>query len=294
MTSAPPLPTQPEDPDALVELTKIAEAAERHNDMCFYLKKLVAVKKGDLGEDERQYLSVAFKNVVGLLRSGYRALDDEIKKYTDKITGLEDRTGKKAMSDRDKEDLAACKLKMSLAVPYKELIKSEVLEKCQEVVDLLSEDAQHNPGEVYIQIPSNPDGEAEINKAVFYLKMKGDYYRYMAEVQPSPIKNDDKTYGQMAIDAYELASQKAEDLKPTHPTRLGLALNRSVCYYEIMKQSKRACQVAKEAFDLAIQKLDTLNDATYKDSTLIMQLLRDNLTLWTSEETTGDVEEQED
>jgi len=294
MTSAPPLPADnPEDPAALVELTKIAEAAERHNDMCFYLKKLVAVKGGDLGEDERQYLSVAFKNVVGLLRSGSRNMDDEIKKYTDKITQLEDRTGKKAMSDRDKEELAALKLKMSLAVPYKELIKSEVLEKCQEVVDLLSQDDQQKPGEVRIQIPKKPEEEPEVNKAVFYLKMKGDYYRYMAEVQSSPINND-KTYGQMAIDAYELASQIAEDLKPTHPTRLGLALNRSVCYYEIMKQSKRACKVAKEAFDLAIQKLDTLNDATYKDSTLIMQLLRDNLTLWTSEETTGDVEEQED
>lgn len=45
----------------------------------------------------------------------------------------------------------------------------------------------------------------------------------------------------------------------------------------------RACQLAKQAFDEAIAELDTLSEESYKDSTLIMQLLRDNLTLWTSE-----------
>jgi len=42
--------------------------------------------------------------------------------------------------------------------------------------------------------------------------------------------------------------------------------------------------VAKSAFDKAIDKLDDLDETFYKDSTLIMQLLRDNLTLWTSDE----------
>ena len=38
-----------------------------------------------------------------------------------------------------------------------------------------------------------------------------------------------------------------------------------------------------QAFDEAIAELDTLGEESYKDSTLIMQLLRDNLTLWTSD-----------
>ena len=42
--------------------------------------------------------------------------------------------------------------------------------------------------------------------------------------------------------------------------------------------------------DVAIAELDTLNEESYKDSTLIMQLLRDNLTLWTLD-ATGDNEE---
>lgn len=86
-------------------------------------------------------------------------------------------------------------------------------------------------------------------------------------------------------------SQNATDvaqteLTPTHPIRLGLALNFSVFYYEILNSPDRACHLAKQAFDDAIAELDSLSEESYRDSTLIMQLLRDNLTLWTSSEGT--------
>jgi 14-3-3 protein epsilon len=61
-----------------------------------------------------------------------------------------------------------------------------------------------------------------------------------------------------------------------------LALNFSVFYYEILNSPDRACHLAKSAFDDAIAELDSLSEESYRDSTLIMQLLRDNLTLWTS------------
>lgn len=60
-------------------------------------------------------------------------------------------------------------------------------------------------------------------------------------------------------------------------------------YYEILNSPDRACHLAKQAFDDAIAELDSLSEESYRDSTLIMQLLRDNLTLWTSSDG-GDAE----
>ena len=119
---------------------------------------------------------------------------------------------------------------------------------------------------------------------MFYLKMKGDYYRYMAEYDA---ENKENEVG--AKTAYEAASAACIDssgtecIAPTNPIRLGLALNQSVFYYEILGQAEMACTIAKKAFDSAIAELDNLGEEDYKDSTLIMQLLRDNLTLWTTQ-----------
>ena len=110
---------------------------------------------------------------------------------------------------------------------------------------------------------------------------KGDYHRYLAEFATG---NTRKEAAENSLVAYKAASDIAmSDLPPTHPIRLGLALNFSVFYYEILNSPDRACRLAKAAFDDAIAELDTLSEESYKDSTLIMQLLRDNLTLWTSD-----------
>lgn len=110
---------------------------------------------------------------------------------------------------------------------------------------------------------------------------KGDYHRYVAEYATGQERNAAST---AAHEAYKTATDVAQvDLATTHPIRLGLALNFSVFYYEIMNSPDRACHLAKQAFDDAIAELDTLSEESYKDSTLIMQLLRDNLTLWTSD-----------
>ena len=120
---------------------------------------------------------------------------------------------------------------------------------------------------------------------------KGDYHRYLAEFALGDKRKDSANY---SLEAYKTASEVANtDLPPTHPIRLGLALNFSVFYYEILNSPDQACQLAKQAFDDAIAgttchllrspqsdalaELDTLSEESYKDSTLIMQLLRDNL-----------------
>lgn len=78
------------------------------------------------------------------------------------------------------------------------------------------------------------------------------------------------------------AKEQSDALSSTNPIRLGLYLNFSVFNYEILNNTDVACEIARTAFSSAIAELDTLSEDYYKDSTLIMQLLRDNLTLWSS------------
>merc|ERR1711978_268374 len=132
-------------------------------------------------------------------------------------------------------------------------------------------------------IPKTPAGESK----VFYVKMKADYYRYIAEFTTGDKK--DKA-SKDAKEAYAEATAVAEkDLVVTHPIRLGLALNYSVFMYEVLNQPEDTCKMARAAFEDSIAELDNVAEDSYKDSTLIMQLLRDNLTLWTAE---GDTAEQ--
>jgi len=230
----------------LVELVRVAETAERYEDMCKFVEKLVKMKseKGeDLDVDERNLLSVAYKNVVGAKRASWRTLAG-------------------GFDDADEE----------LLKKYKAIVEDELEAICNEVLSLLTDHLCKN-------VKGNGD-ETE----VFYLKMCGDYYRYLSEfkTESEEIKKNAEKFYREAMDVAEA------NLNETHPTRLGLALNFSVCYYEILKEPEKACDLAKKSFDAAIEKLDTLNDASYKDSTLIMQLLRDNLTLWTSSQDDGD------
>jgi len=157
--------------------------------------------------------------------------------------------------------------KQTMARDYREKIEKELRDICQDVLQLLDK--------YLILKASNPESK------VFYLKMKGDYFRYLAEVatgenRTTVIDDSQRAYSE----AFDIAKTQ---MQPTHPIRLGLALNFSVFYYEILNSPERACHLAKQAFDDAIAELDSLNEDSYKDSTLIMQLLRDNLTLWTSD-----------
>eukprot|EP00923_Selenidium_pygospionis_P019605 GHVN01034238.1.p2 GENE.GHVN01034238.1~~GHVN01034238.1.p2 ORF type:complete len:174 (+),score=18.85 GHVN01034238.1:303-824(+) len=156
---------------------------------------------------------------------------------------------------------------MALAGDYRTKVESELNKICTDILDLLEEHLIKNA--------------TSSESRVFYFKMKGDYFRYISEFSPEGQKEEP---AKKAQEAYETATEiAAQELSPTHPIRLGLALNFSVFYYEIMNNPEQACKMAQQAFDDAISELDNVSEESYKDSTLIMQLLRDNLTLWTSD-----------
>merc|ERR1711862_122519 len=149
-----------------------------------------------------------------------------------------------------------------------EKVEKELSTICDKILKLLDEKL----------IPKASGGESK----VFYQKMKADYYRYIAEFSSGKAKDE---AAEKAREAYADAATVAEkDLAVTHPIRLGLALNYSVFMYEVLANPDEACKMARIAFEDAIAELDNVAEDSYKDSTLIMQLLRDNLTLWTSDQ----------
>jgi 14-3-3 protein epsilon len=238
-------------------MAKLAEQAERYDEMVENMKQ-VATSGQDLSVEERNLLSVAYKNVIGARRASWRI-----------VSSIEQK-------EENKQNTAHVeKIKA-----YRSKIEKELSGICEDILRVLDEHL----------IPSAASGESK----VFYHKMKGDYHRYLAEFAQGDVR---KGSADMSLDAYKAATDVAiQELPPTHPIRLGLALNFSVFYYEIMNSPDRACHLAKQAFDDAIAELDTLSEESYKDSTLIMQLLRDNLTLWTSDmhENTEKEEAKED
>merc|ERR1712187_485093 len=91
-----------------------------------------------------------------------------------------------------------------------------------------------------------------------------------------------------ALKAYTEALEAAKaSLAVANPTRLGLVLNLSVFHYEILKETEKGIALAKSNFDEAVQELESLPEEEYKEATLIMQLIRDNLTLWSEDQGAG-------
>ena len=113
----------------------------------------------------------------------------------------------------------------------------------------------------------------------FFVKMVGDYYRYIAENAKDAQLEDVK---QKAKQAYEQAN--AIELPACNPIKLGLALNYSVFNYEVLKDHTRACELADSALQQALDKIDELEEDDFRDAKSIIELLKENLTLWKEEE----------
>eukprot|EP01006_Ploeotia_vitrea_P037489 TRINITY_DN66132_c6_g4_i2.p1 TRINITY_DN66132_c6_g4~~TRINITY_DN66132_c6_g4_i2.p1 ORF type:complete len:253 (+),score=29.81 TRINITY_DN66132_c6_g4_i2:79-837(+) len=184
--------------EELVYLAKLSEQAERYDEMVDCMKKVVK-ENPELNVEERNLLSVAFKNVIGSRRASRRI-----------VSSIE---AKEAQKGADAH--------VKLIKEYRTKVDGELSKICEDVLTILD-------GTL---IPAAPSGESK----VFFYKMKGDYHRYAAEVDLNAQEQKNS-----ALEAYTKATEVAAvTLPPTHPIRLGLALNFSVFYYEILRDPDR-------------------------------------------------------
>lgn len=181
--------------DELLYLARLAEQAERYEEMIKFVSAFVKRETRDLSVEERNILSVAYKNVIGSRRSAWRILSSIMQK--------EDRKGNADHKEKTEQ--------------YKREIEQELNDLSVEILSLIRDDLY----------PRATNVEAQ----VFYRKMEGDYHRYVCEYAEGSQKDES---GAKAKQAYQEAKDHAEELNPAHPIRLGLALNFSVFHYEIL------------------------------------------------------------
>ncbi|KAH8743067.1 14-3-3 protein [Diaporthe sp. PMI_573] len=229
---------------------RLCEQADRYDEMASIM---IAYAKlgGQLNVDERDLLSVACKNVVSARRNSWRTIQ----------------------SIEQKEASNGSEKHISIIREYRSRIELEIENMCQEVFDILDSSL----------IPEADSSDSNI----FYHKMKGDYHRYLAEFATGEKRNNATI---AAHKAYKNATAVAHaELTPSHPIRLGLALNYSVFNYEILDCPDRACRLTKQALDDTNAEMYPLSEESYRDSNLVTKLLRDNLALWTLSDNGEDV-----
>ena len=231
------------DNDTNIFLARVAEQAERFEDMVEYLGNVLDTKGGDVSADERNLISVAFKNLISSKRAACRTIaaieqNPKYSKFGEALT------------------------------KYKTDIENQLTTDCETVIKMIENKVLTK--------------ECADEAKAFFVKMVGDYYRYMAENAKDAKLQDAKD---KALKAYNEANEIS--LPPCNPIKLGLALNFSVFHYEAMKNPKAAVDLADKALQDALDKIDELEEDDFRDAKSIIELLKENLTLWKEEEEDG-------
>ena len=228
--------------DKRLYLANLADQAERFDEMADHMAAVCNLSN-ELSAAERNLFSLAYKNAVRSRRAAWHSINSE--ELKEKSEGHGDNEAW-ARENRIK-------------------VEGEVQTICNTVLGILDQSL----------IPKAPNGEFK----AFYLKMKADYNRYIAEFTTGEAKAK-AVYSTANAYAVAVAAVTGEDLAVTHPIRLGLALSYSVFLHEVQLKPEEARKVANTAFENANAGGDNGREDLCKDSSLIMQLLSDNLKTW--------------
>ncbi|EAY18608.1 14-3-3 protein [Trichomonas vaginalis G3] len=230
--------------DVALFMAQIYDQTDRHQDMVDTMKKVIELS-ADLTNDERNLLSVAYKNIIGSRRNGLRMIAAIL----------------------EHEDGRGNTQRVASLNAYRKVILGELEKYCNELIGLVD----------LSLLPAAKTAESR----VFYQKLKADYYRYICESR----SDDEKTEpAQKAKECYEAAMQISNaEIAQYRPTSLGLILNYSVFLYEIIGEKQKAIDLAQKTYNTCSSNVEKNSDNSYSEATMILQLLRDNVQLWTQD-----------
>ena len=230
--------------DEYIFLSKLYEKAERYPEMLKAISKMIELDP-KLDKDECDILSTGYKNMITDKRNSWHILH--------------------SMERREKKNKKSKIIKNIEEI--KSHIEKEIRDVCTELQIIIDK---------YL-IPNVDEHENE----VYLYKLKADYYRYICEFAKEKeyeenLKNSEDFYKK----AYNIS---IKNLPVNNCTRVGLALNYAIFLYEVKGDKKTAFDVAKKTFDESMKFVDDLEKSKWRDTLLIIQLLKENLIFWSSE-----------
>ena len=231
------------DLEELSSLAQVAEIAERYEDAGKYIEEIIKKKKEDISKDEKNIFYNSFKYIINSKRCELRC------------TNIIEEKEKRHSSEY-----------VPIVANFKNILESEINETCRRVLNLINN---------YLLKKSLSD-----ESKIFYLKMKGDYYRYLCEILPS---NENQSFIEECERSYKEANDLAQNFQWVNPIRLGLTLNFCVFCYEIKKNTSQAIKMAKEAIKGVKKQFDKIKEEEDKDAALTLQTLKENILIWEKE-----------
>ena len=229
--------------EELSALAQVAEEAERYEDASKYMEDLIKKKKDDLTKEEKNIFYNSNKYIINSKRCSLRSthlIEEKEKKHSSQY--------------------------IPIVTNFKNILESEIIDVCKNIINLINN---------YLLKKTITD-----ESKIFYLKMKGDYCRYLCEIINS---NENQNYIDESEKSYKEANDLAQNLPWTNSIRLGLSLNYSVFYYEIKKNVNQAIKIGKEAIKGAKKQNDKIKEDEDKDALLTFKTLKENILIWEKE-----------
>ena len=236
--------------EELIFLSKLYTKAELYKEVINFVKEFIKLNP-KIEKEECDIISTGFKNMISDKRASWFTLN--------------------SMEHKEK------KKKRNTVKEIKEIknhIENEIRETCKELQDLIDKEL----------LPKNEEDEI----LVFLYKLKADYFRYICEFAEGNEYQDNLIKAEEYYKkAYEIADKK---LPIINCNRVSVALNYSIFLYETKKDKKSGFDIAQNTFKESMKFIDDLEKPKYRDTLLIIQLLKENIIFWNSE--MGDEEEK--